>query len=134
MENDIDLWNIWANFFKSDPMYVFTSLFTIIGFVLTIIVYIRIKSINYSVKKLKRLEYYKQVYEELVKILRGKNIPTDIYQRVERNNKLLYHSIGYLKRWKIRKQFDAVDTNDENYDGLKAFLNEIIITLEKGIA
>lgn len=123
-----------ADFFKSEPMYITLSIITILGFVFTVNVYIKIKSINYSIKKLKKLEYYKNEYEKFMKMTNYKNVPTDLYQRVERTNRLLYFNIGFIKSIKIKRQFKSVDPNDKQYVGLKAFFNDIIITLERDIA
>jgi hypothetical protein len=131
MENSMNLWQIIADFFKSDPLYVVLSILTIIGFFLTLNVYVKIKSINYSIKK---LEYYKSQYEIFRKMIKGENTPTDLYKRVKRNNNLLYHNLGFWKSVHIKNMFKSVDISDKNYDGLKAFLNEIIITLEKDVA
>jgi cell shape-determining protein MreC len=135
MNKGMFLWEIWADFFKSAPMYIFINIITIIGFLVTIKVFFKIKSINHSIKKLKKLECYQHEYEEFRDMLRKKNIPSDLYQRVERKNRLLYYNLGFLKSKKIKKQFKAIDKDDaKNYDGLKAFLNEVIIILEKDVA
>jgi hypothetical protein len=133
MDVKIDVWKTLAVFFKSDPSYVILSIITVISFIITIFVYIKLRSFNFAIKKERKIEGYKQQYMELKRILNQKSIPSDIFTRFENLNTQLFWNIGFLKRNKIKKQFHSLKKDDTEFTGLKSFVNDIIITLERDI-
>jgi hypothetical protein len=135
IDSAIDVWKISADFFKSDPMIVMIGIITIIGFIITILVFIKIKSFNSTYKNERRIKIYQERYKEFRKSLdHPRNISIDIYTRIGNLNRELYNNIGFCQKRKFEKRFSLInETSDTGYTGLKSFIDDIIITLDKDI-
>lgn len=131
--NTIDLWKTFADFFRGDPMYVMMSIITIIGFGLTVYVYLKIRKVNNDLKKGKRVSNYLAEYSEILKIVNGKgqNKPSDLYDRTTRINTQLLCHFGFYRKHQVKKLFEVVDKDDTSYQMLRNFLQDVIILFER---
>jgi hypothetical protein len=127
----IGCWKTLFEFFKSDPMIVIMSLITIIGFVITIYLLIKIMLLNSTYKKRRKINNYLEKYEGFKKRLIQKNIPEDIYKQVENTNIQLYSNIGFCLKLKISNQFKTVKNDDSEHSSLKSFIDDTKINLDK---
>lgn len=129
----IDLWKSWSSFFKSDPMYVILSVTSLISFIITIVVYLKIRNVNKKLKQGKRINFFLNEYEIILKILTSKqcNIPSDLYARVKKINDMLFCHINFIEQIKIKKMFSTVTKEDNKQ--LAIFINDVKIQFEKDI-
>lgn len=118
-------------FFKSYIWTVIIDIVAISGFIVSIIANHKVKQLKSTTINVRVLEYFLKRYRDFETTLNlHLLVPSDILKRIGDLNKQLYAHLDKKDVKTLEQKFDEIDKKNKNYDGLKAFVEVVIKTIE----